>query len=141
MKKNRETYRNNDVVLPADAITRQRIETDEKTSRWSYRMSTCEMTFRHFLFLSGTDCMCNNDVRATSVIYNPIWKYTAFKSKIISNLYSFSYPDYSSDSRIFTWHGEQSKLSSTLGVKKKKHVSQYILNDQKSENTAVFRVV
>jgi len=46
--------------------------------------------------------MCKNDVRATSVIYNPIWKHKSFQIEYNFQFIFFQLPiDYSSSSRIF----------------------------------------
>jgi len=72
--------------------------------------------------------MCVQQVWFTTLYGNT----KAFKSNIISNLYSFSYPLIIVGIVVFfTWHGEQSEFSSTLRVKQKKHVWKYTLNDQK----------
>jgi hypothetical protein len=59
-------------------------------------------------------------------------------NRVISNLYSFSYPLIIAVVVVFfTWPGEQSEFSSTLRVKQKKHVSKYTLSDQKRSKTVL----
>jgi len=49
--------------------------------------------------------MCKNDVRATSVIYNPVWKHKSFQIEYNFQFIFFQLPtDSSSGSRIFL-HG------------------------------------
>lgn len=125
--------------VPADTITRQRIEIDEKRHVRVTEWLHVKWRFVIFcLFLLGTDSMCNNYVRATSVIYNPIWKYKSFQIEYNFQFIFFQLPTDYVEVVFFTWHGEQSEFSSTLRVKQKKHVSQHSKWPEKKQNSAVF---
>jgi len=121
------------MVLPADTITRQRIEIDEKRHVGVAEWVHVKWRFVIFAYFSRELIACVIMMCVQQVWFTTLYGNTkAFKSNIISNLYSFSYPLIIVVVVVlFTWHGEQPEFSSTVRVRQKKHVSKYTLSDQK----------